>query len=103
MTKRGKEMGEEMTNGEFFAILESSAGDYYKEVIESIVRNKHMNDLSKADIQLIKGMIEFSQKFADAVIVDFINFICASWGGDRGMYTHYLPKEYKKNREREKK
>ncbi|MBU2633228.1 hypothetical protein KJ751_01860 [Patescibacteria group bacterium] len=100
---KGEKMGEEMTNGEFFEILEAWAGEYYTEAIDLVFGNNlPMNDLNKvdADGMFKKNFLDSCQRFTEAVIVDFINFICASWGGDRGLYTHCLSKERYKNKKR---
>ena len=98
-------MGKEMTRGEFLNILASRAGDYHKKCLDSVIRNNHMNELSKEDIKLIKeGLVGFSQRFGEAVIIDFINSLAAeNFGIDYAIYTKDLPEEFEKNREKEKK
>jgi hypothetical protein len=71
-----------MTKIELMNIIEKIAKDYYQDAPESILRNKHMNNL--------KGNEKIDKNIIDAVIVDFINFI-GSWQGlDYGMYVKDL-------------
>jgi len=72
-----------MTNGELMQLLDDAAVDYVKDT-ESIYRNSHMNDIIPGE--------KFPQKVIDAVVVDFVNFVCMRLGGDYGMYTKDLRK-----------
>jgi hypothetical protein len=73
-----------MTVGGLLKALESFAKKYRLDAIDSVNRNKHMNDLTDENI---------NQQIVDAILVDFINFIAGEYGGDLGLYTHYLKEE----------
>jgi hypothetical protein len=70
-----------MTRKELFKLLESFAIDYRKIAIDSIRRNRHMNEVTLEDIQ---------QTVVDALLVDFINYIASENCCDLGLYTHYI-------------
>jgi hypothetical protein len=53
-----------MTRGELLKIIEQNGKDYYKDAPQSILRNKHMNNL--------KGNEQIDKNIVEAVIVDFI-------------------------------
>lgn len=75
-------MRKAMTNGELFDMLEEYAKEYVPQARESIWRSRHMNDLRRPP--------KVSQKTIEALIVDFINFVCAGQGGDLGFCTKHL-------------
>lgn len=54
-----------MTRGELLKIIEQNGKDYYKDAPQSILRNKHMNNL--------KGNEQIDKNIVEAVIVDFIH------------------------------
>lgn len=57
-----------MTRGELLKIIEQNGKDYYKDAPQSILRNKHMNNL--------KGNEQIDKNIVEAVIVDFIKDSC---------------------------
>lgn len=77
-----------MTTGEFLNILTEEALRYRPIVLTSIKRNRRMNDLSNNDFRGLKKRDQDRlQRTADAILVDFINFIGASRGVDYALYT----------------
>ncbi len=80
-----------MTRGDLLKLLEREAKSYRKEALESVSgRNRHMNELSTLDIQVMNEIPERFQRFADAILVDFINLIGNSQGLDYGLYVKDL-------------
>lgn len=77
-----------MTNGKLLKYLESEAKRYRIDVLEFIVRNRHMNELTASDIKKIAKQLNFTQRIADAILVDFINQI--AFPGDLGLYVKHL-------------
>ena len=84
MKKRG------MTRGELLELLNREAKEYRKEAFMSVELNKHMNNLSLKDISRLKKDQQLTQKLINAILVDFINKIGISQGGDYGLYTKDL-------------
>lgn len=82
------------TKIELLNFIASCAGDYYKTVIDRIKIDQHMNGITDADFKIDKSTL---QRIAEAVIIDFINFVGMAQGVDYGMYTRHLPEELKKN------
>lgn len=74
-----------MNKGEFAKMLCDYAKSYCPTASESIIRNRHMNEYQGEDIPQI---------VIDALIVDFVNFICAKQCMDLGFYTKDLIGEY---------
>lgn len=64
------------------ASLTNYARTYTKTGVESVIRNRHMNELESADL--------INQKQIEAVIVDFINYIGAHCGVDYALNTSDL-------------
>jgi hypothetical protein len=69
-----------MTKGELIEMLAKFAKEYAPDALASVRRNTHMNNLRNTTD-------EVTQDVADALIVDFINFIGRKQGIDVGMYT----------------
>ena len=73
-----------MTKGEMIKLLNDDAIRYkIRGIIKSVKNNKHMN---KWHGRAMSGMNDF----ADAVVVDFINFVADGQGLDYGMHTYHL-------------
>ena len=70
----------------FIQYIEEYARKYIPDAWESIIRNKHMNDITKSDRRV-------DQKVIEALFVDFINYAASQIGVDYGMYTKDLKKE----------
>ena len=70
----------------FIQHFEQNVRGYLPNARESIVRNKHMNDV-------VIGDILPEQKMIDALFVDFVNFVAMRQGVDYAMYTRDLEKE----------
>lgn len=79
-----------MTVGEFMKLLDGWAQKYNRKTLTFIKRNRHMNDLTDEDIRDLQKRRKQFQRFADAILVDFLNYIGASQGVDYGMYTKDL-------------
>lgn len=79
-----------MTNGQLCKLVERVIKKYRLEARDSVIRNKHMNDLGPRDKSALK------QKIIDALLVDFLNFFAVTaCGMDLGMYTSDLLTEEK--------
>jgi hypothetical protein len=73
-----------MTNGQVMSILIGEAIEYRKKgILESITRNNHMNDFDPETCH-------YSEQAAEAILVDYINFMAARVGMDLGLYTKDL-------------
>ncbi len=71
-----------MNNGELLNLIVKHAKEYTKQnVMESIARNKHMNNYGGQPVDKMTS---------DAIIVDFLNFIGYQHGMDLGLYTSDL-------------
>ena len=68
-----------MNRIEYVEQIARYAREYRVECVDSVNRNKHMNDLN--------GKCDINQKTVDAVLVDFINKIAVEMCIDYGMYT----------------
>lgn len=74
-----------MTKAELLKFIEKRAKEYRKDCIDSINRNKHMNEL--------RGEFSLDQNSIDAILTDFVNYIGIHQGIDYAMYTEDLRKE----------
>lgn len=74
-----------MTNSELIDMLIEHAKEYAIGVTESIKRNNHMNNL--------RNNVIIEQETADALIVDFVNFIGGKHCMDVGLYTKDLKRK----------
>ena len=72
-------------------IILKKAKEYRKKALVSIKRNNRMNNLTTADFKKIGT--ETCQRLADAVLVDFINYVAVGQGIDLGLYTKHLKKK----------
>ena len=79
-----------MTRGELLELLTTEAKKYRSKALVSIRRSKHMNDLSLKDISKLKKEQQLTQKFIDALLVDFINSVGIGQCLDYGLYTKHL-------------
>jgi len=76
MTKKG------LTKGELCNMLVDRANEYRSNgILKSLKRNNHMNNFSDKKLK---------QSTADAILVDFINYVAACQGMDLGLYTKHL-------------
>lgn len=62
--------------------LKNYADKYHSKAQTSLIRNNHMNE--------IKPNEQIEQRIIDAVLVDFINYICSINGIDFALYTSDL-------------
>jgi hypothetical protein len=72
-----------MTIGQLFSLLEAEAKKYREDLIGSIVREREAYELSKSDNAEIGRKQKLFKRFADAVLVDFINHVALGQGVDR--------------------
>lgn len=79
-----------MTRGELLKLLTTEAKEYRNEALVSIMRSKHMNNLSLKDISRLKKEQLLTQKLIDALLVGFINKIGTGQCLDYGLYTKHL-------------
>lgn len=73
-----------MKAGEMLNITKGYADKYRKEAQQSLIRNRHMNDIEEGEL--------VQQRHIDAVLVDFINYIGVKHGIDYALYTSDLEK-----------
>jgi len=92
-----------MKSGEYMRILSERAAEYHKGALRSVRKNSHMNDLDSRDKKLIETMPEFSQKLAEAVLADFLNFVGVGFGLDSGIYTKHFEEDLRKLEEKKRK
>jgi hypothetical protein len=79
-----------MTRGQFVDFIVRCLGAYHKiGPKESILRNSHMNEISRMDLPVSA----IPQVFVDALLVDFVNYIATQQGLDLAYYTRDLYKE----------
>lgn len=90
-----------MTKKEYMKIIMRCAGDYYRGVLPSIKVSNHRNNLNKIDFRMINLTPEFSQRFAEAVIIDFVNFVGQWHGLDWDFRAKHLAEEREKNKKLE--
>lgn len=74
-----------MLKGDLMQMLITNAKAYRPLAGESVVRNSHMNELSKDEV--------IPQRHIDAILVDFINYVGFRQGMDLGLYTENLGSE----------
>lgn len=79
-----------MLRGELLNFLTEEAKEYRQNTLESLRRNRHMHNLSLADIQRLEENQRLVQATIDAILVDFINFVGATQCVDYGLYTKDL-------------
>jgi len=72
-----------MSKIELLTLLTGFAKEYVPDAIASVSRNSHMNNLMNAEESVTRTV-------AEAVIVDFINFVGFRQGVDYGLYTSDL-------------
>ena len=71
-----------MNKGDLLNMIVRYAKEYRKSgIMESVKRNNHMNKYSGENV---------SHEVADAILVDFVNFVGVNQGMDLGMYTDDL-------------
>jgi hypothetical protein len=74
-----------MTKIDLLQYLTKMAKEYRKDCVNSVNRNKHMNELC--------GNFTLDQNSIDAILTDFVNKIGMHQGVDYAMYTEDLRKE----------
>lgn len=79
-----------MTKKQLLALLEDEAKAYRNDALDSIARNRRMNDLTKRDIVGLRKNFKLFERLRDALLVDFINFIGTEQGLDQGLRTEHL-------------
>jgi len=72
--------------------LDAEVVRYSKKALASVEHSRHMNALSEEDLRVIKKQRAQFQRFADALLVDFINYVLGGQGVDYAMYTKDLKK-----------
>lgn len=79
-----------MTRGELLNYLTEEAKRYRNDALSSIQRNEHMHRLSPKDIAKLHKNPERLQRFMDALLVDFINYIGTGQSLDYGLHTKHI-------------
>lgn len=74
-----------MTKKELHNMLEEDARAHLKEILPSIYRNSYQNGLVESDFDWINQNRSRANRIAEAVIVDFINYVAARDGCDLGL------------------
>jgi hypothetical protein len=64
---------------DMLTITKVCADKYRKEAQQSLIRNRHMNNIEDGEL--------VQQRHIDAVLVDFINYIGVKHGVDYALYT----------------
>jgi hypothetical protein len=82
-------MSEIKTRGDMLDYITKCAKDYRLECKDSITRNSHMNELNEFEKKAFM-VFDVNQKYIDAILVDFINYIGANQCLDWGLYTRNL-------------
>ena len=82
-----------MTKKQLLALLESEAKAYRNDALDSIARNRHMNDFTRRDIMGLHKSFKLFERLRDALLVDFINFVGTEQGLDQGLRTEHLQKK----------
>ncbi len=82
-----------MTKKDLLNLLEKEAKEYRKGALHSVKRNVRMNNLTAADLKKIGKEMKFCKRLADALLVDFINYVAAGQDVDLGLYTKHLKKK----------
>jgi hypothetical protein len=72
------------TPGELLEEIHGILQAYHSDCVESLLRNRHMNDLKEGE--------KLDKRHLDAVLVDFMNRIGAQYGVDYAMYASDLKK-----------
>lgn len=84
------EKEETMTRGELLNYLTEEAKRYRKDALSSIQRNGHMHRLFQKDIAELCKDPERLQRFVDALLVDFINYVGTGQCLDYGLHTKHI-------------
>ena len=79
-------IGDVMTEGDLFQILQDSINEYRLGANDSLRINSHMN------AKVMEGRENIPQEIIDALLVDFVNYYGGRRGGDYGLYTGHLRK-----------
>ncbi|KKT85579.1 MAG: hypothetical protein UW85_C0018G0006 [Parcubacteria group bacterium GW2011_GWA1_Parcubacteria_45_10] len=79
-----------LTRGDLLKLLEREAKGYCGGVLDSVRRNCHMNNLTEADIAEVQRNPRLFRRFAEAVLVDFVNYVGAGQRLDYGLKTSHL-------------
>ncbi len=79
-----------MTKKELLQMLEREARDYRNDVLDSVIRNSRMSNLTEADTREIRRTPTIFRRFAEAVLVDFVNTVGTSQGLDYGLHAKYF-------------
>jgi hypothetical protein len=80
----------DMTVGVLLDILEENVARHRSDCIASVLRNRRSNELNDADAERLRVDAEHYQRVVDAVLVDFINEVARSYGGNRGERTEHI-------------
>lgn len=87
-----------MNKREYMNVLERCAAEYCPAALVSIKRNQRANNLSEIDFKIINITPWASQRFTEAVIIDFINYVGCFHGLNEGFSVKYLAEEMEKNK-----
>lgn len=87
-----------MTKGELLKMLEREANEYRAKALDSVRRNCHMNSLTEADMAEVRKNPNLFRRFADAILVDFVNQVGANQGLDYGLNTKHFKSQIKKQK-----
>lgn len=82
-----------MNKKQLLDLLENETKAYRNDALDSIARNRHMNDLTKRDIARLRKNSKLFERLRDALLVDFINFVGTGQNLDQGLRTKHLQKK----------
>lgn len=71
-----------MLKRDLLEMLTNDAKKYVAQAQESVIRNRHMNELDEG--------VEISQQHIEAVVVDFVNYVGMNQCVDWALYTKDL-------------
>lgn len=79
-----------MTVGELLDLVEHSAERYLPEALAIIARNPEACGLTEKDLHRLRRKPQVFQRFAGALLVQFVNHLARERGGNRGERIEHL-------------
>lgn len=95
-SKTEKSEANVFTKGNLLKLVERVARDCHSQMLDSMVQNRHMNELTEKDIRKIRRHPKYYQRLVDAILVNFVNTAGADQGLDWGFYVKHLKKSQPK-------
>lgn len=80
-----------LTMGDLTKLLVEAAEVHIAgDTVMSLLRNRHMNDLTDRDARKLMEAPSHYRRVAEAAVASFINHFVARRGGDLGLYVRHL-------------